>query len=66
MPREGTELAAQQKKFEEELASQESGTMEVDRPEVAELGGKETEGVADENPEDFGVRNGDCRVGKPR
>ena len=36
VPREGTELAAQQKKFEEELASQGSGTMEVDRPKVVE------------------------------
>ena len=53
VPREGTELAAQQTKFEEELASQESGTVEVDRPEVVELGGKEKEGIADENLEDL-------------
>ena len=52
VPREGTELAAQQTKFEEELASQELGTVEVDRPEVEELGGKEKEGIVDENLED--------------
>lgn len=46
-------MAAQQTKFEEELASQESGTVEVDRPEVVELGGKEKEGIADENLEDL-------------
>ena len=46
-------MAAQQTKFEEELASQELGTVEVDRPEVAELGGKEKEGISDENLEDL-------------
>ena len=46
-------MAAQQTKFEEELTSQESGTVEVDRPEVVELGRKEKEGIADENLEDL-------------
>jgi len=41
------ELAAQQKKFEEEPASQESEVVEQDKTEVVEPGEREREGTGD-------------------
>ena len=47
-PREGTELATQQKKFEDELASWEAGAVEPDEVEVTEPGEGEEERIANE------------------
>ena len=53
IPREGTELAAQQKKFEEELALREAGTVELDKIGVTEPGGEEVERMAEEDSGDW-------------
>jgi hypothetical protein len=53
IPREGTELAAQQKKFEEELASRGSEAAEVVMPESVEPSQREGEQTADEDLENL-------------
>ena len=52
MPREGTELAAQQKLFEEKLASQESGEAGEGEVQNTESTGIEGEKAAEEEPQD--------------
>ena len=53
IPREGTELAVQQKKFEEELALWEAGTVELDKVGVTEPSGEEVERMAEEDSGDW-------------
>ena len=65
MPREGTELAVQQKEFEEGLSSQEVEAGELDEAWVRALVQVEGGGIGDEELEDPDLEFGGLEAGFP-
>lgn len=63
MPREGTELAMQQKEFEEGLTSQEMESGELDEVQARALVAMEGGGIGDEELEDPDLEFGDLEAG---